>query len=652
MALTKLSQLALLLSGFVTVRGQQNALFNQVININGDMQPNTLLFPDGTKIETFSQSQHQIIVNQNPNPLSASHVVGSTGQPFVQLSRNSLSIQTNGAIDLVGAQIELPIDQAMLSQAGVTADNTFVAKLSKDRQAWIIMEGLKSVNITDANVRMVKLNQIDGEFVAVGRQTSELGASLTPFGQPVSIIGSGIQEAEFQDGFRMSIKASQPMSIRTDVVNGISPEMVTNGVMSINNYRYLVTSNLAGVVPSLNSMTAVVQIPLNVERLMAMALRAGAQPQSSITLGIAQRPVLQNPGGATSRLQSPRFKRQAGNNTVGSQPSANGPGNTSGNGAGTAIGNSPAVAPPPAGGNTQPPATGSGNTTGNGAGIATGNDPAVAPSPAGGNTQPPSNVSGNTTGNGAGTAVGNDPAVAQPPAGGNTQPPSTSPQTGQNPPSNASPPIPAASQLLLAQTFTPINAQILLDRENSRIAVPINQIDGEFILTMTVAGTPVGAQPKPVPQQGQPQPGQPQPAPQQGQPQPVQPQPAPQQGQPQLGQPQQGQPQQGQPQQGGGLVEPAPPQSGGIIAAQPSPARAKTSGNQPRQEAAAPIPAGAFEMKLADLMTMVEARRNGGMAPTWDLMSKLASQNKPVQKGSETPRRNSLLMRRRLGAHF
>ncbi|KAK2051819.1 hypothetical protein LY76DRAFT_527867 [Colletotrichum caudatum] len=526
------------------------------------MQLNNLVFPDGAKIETFSQSQRQVIVNQNPNPLSASHVVGSTGQPFVQLSRNSFSIQTNGATDLVGAQIELPIDQAMLTQAGVTADNTYVAMLSKDRQAWIIMEGLKSVNITDANVRMVKLNQIDGEYVAVGRQTSELGASLTPFGQPVSITGSGIQEAEFQDGFRMSIKASQPMSIRTDVVNGISPEMVTNGIMSINNYRYLVTSNLAGVVPSLNPMTAVVQMPLNVERLMAMAMRAGAQPQSSITLGIAQRPVLQNPGGATAGLQAPRTKRQAAGN------------NTAGNGAGAAVGNAPAIAPPPPGGNTQTP------------------------------------------------------------PGGNTQTPPATPQTGQNPPSNAGPAIPAASQLLLAQSFSPVNAQILLDRENARIAVPITQIDGEFILTMTVAGTPVGAQPQPIPQQGQPQQGQPQPAPQ----------PA---------------PQQGQPQQGGGLVQPAPAQQGGgITGTQPglvpvgTPANASTASRQARQEAAAPIPAGGLEMKMSDLTAMAQTRRNGGMMPTWDMVAKLASQQKSEKQRPETTRRRSFLMRRRLNSHF
>jgi len=110
------------------------------------MQINRLAFPDKSMIETFSQKQNQVIVNQNPNPLPASHVVGSTGQPFVQLSTTSTTISTNGATDLVGGQIELPIDPAILSQNNVSPDNTFVAKLSDDRQVWVIMEGLKTVN--------------------------------------------------------------------------------------------------------------------------------------------------------------------------------------------------------------------------------------------------------------------------------------------------------------------------------------------------------------------------------------------------------------------------------------------------------------------------------------------------------------------------
>ncbi|TDZ37497.1 Protein piccolo [Colletotrichum spinosum] len=584
------------------------------------MQLNKLVFPDNSKIETFSQTQRQVIVNQNPNPLPASHVVGSTGQPFVQLSRSSFTIQTNGATDLVGAQIELPIDQNMLTQAGVTADNTYVAMLSRDRQAWIIMEGAKSVNITDATVRMVKLNQIDGEYVAVGRQTSELGTSLTPFGQPINIAGSGIQEAEFQDGFRMSIRASQPMSIKTDVVNGISTEMVTNGIMSINNYRYLVTSNLAGVVPSLNTMTAVVQMPLNVDRLMAMAMRAGASPQSSITLGIAQRPVLQNPGGATGGLQAPRVKRQNQNQDVNNGTSNGGP------------------------------------NTGNG--------------------------------NGAGAVGGAAPAAGQNPQNGGNN---NNPPQGQNPqPNQGGPTIPAATQLLLAQTFSPINAQVLLDRENARIAVPVNQIDGEFILTMMVGGTPVGTQPQPpAPQQGQPGAGggitgqpqagtQPQPQPQAPRPaapppppqqpaaaEPQQPRPAPPAAQPQPQQPQQQPQPQPQPQQPAQTQPQGPPTGGGITGNQPGPGGGAITGGKPnapppgrparrQEEQAAPPPGGGFEMKMSDLMAMAETRKNGGVMATWEMMTNFVAQQKSEeQQKAATKRRREFPVRRRVGeVHF
>lgn len=110
------------------------------------MQLNRVTFPDNSKIETFSQTQRQLIVNQNPTSLSANHVVGSTGGPFVQLSQNSMTIATNNATDLVGAQIELTMDPAVLSQNNITPDNTFVAMLSPDRQTWMVMEGVKSVN--------------------------------------------------------------------------------------------------------------------------------------------------------------------------------------------------------------------------------------------------------------------------------------------------------------------------------------------------------------------------------------------------------------------------------------------------------------------------------------------------------------------------
>tara|TARA_R110002003_G_scaffold1183_2_gene22542 strand:+ start:7160 stop:7918 length:759 start_codon:yes stop_codon:yes gene_type:complete len=43
---------------------------------------------------------------------------------------------------------------------------------------------------------------------------------------------------------------------------------------------------------------------------------------------------------------------------------------------------------------------------------------------------------------------------------------------------------PVATQLLLAPTFTPIQANAILDQTNMRIAIPVRQVDGEYILTM------------------------------------------------------------------------------------------------------------------------------------------------------------------------
>jgi hypothetical protein len=110
------------------------------------MNLNSVSFPDGSKIETFSQSQRQMLVNQNQAPLPGNQVTGSTGNPFMQLSQNSLIVQTNGATDLVGAQIELSMNTQTMQQNNISPDNTFVAKLAPDRRSWMIMDTIKSVN--------------------------------------------------------------------------------------------------------------------------------------------------------------------------------------------------------------------------------------------------------------------------------------------------------------------------------------------------------------------------------------------------------------------------------------------------------------------------------------------------------------------------
>ena len=79
-------------------------------------------------------------------------------------------------------------------------------------------------------VRMIKRTTLDGEYMALGRQTVETNAVLTPFGSDgasqIAIQGTGLQENEFQDGFRMSIKATQPLTMNVDVKEGIDTGML------------------------------------------------------------------------------------------------------------------------------------------------------------------------------------------------------------------------------------------------------------------------------------------------------------------------------------------------------------------------------------------------------------------------------------------
>jgi hypothetical protein len=195
------------------------------------MQINSFQFQDGSKVETFSQKQQQLIVNQQTPSVSANQVTGSTGNPFIALQQTSMVISTNGAKDLVGGQIEMAMSMQTLQQAQVQPDNTYVAMLSPDRQTWMIQESIRSINNTDMTVRMVKLQNIDGEFMMLGRQTTGTETQLTTFGNDqssqVTVTGTGLQENEFTDGFRMSVKATQPMTMNVNVKKGIDSSMVS-----------------------------------------------------------------------------------------------------------------------------------------------------------------------------------------------------------------------------------------------------------------------------------------------------------------------------------------------------------------------------------------------------------------------------------------
>ncbi|KAH7401453.1 hypothetical protein BKA66DRAFT_405557 [Pyrenochaeta sp. MPI-SDFR-AT-0127] len=381
------SLLVLFLSCTSVLAETQQAQFNQVLNVNGDMELNSFQFPDRSKIETFSQKQQQIIVNQQTPAIPANQVTGTTGQPFVAITPQSMTISTNGATDLVGGQIQMAMSAQNLQAAAVQPDNTYVAMLSPDRQTWMIQETMRSVNTTDMTVRMVKRNQLDGEYMIVGRQTVETNTLVVPFGSDgatsVAIDGTGLQENEFQDGFRMSTRATQPMTMNVDVVDGVDSSMLAalQGQEIVNDYRYSVVTNLAAVTPDLNQQVTVIQMPINAVRIQKMMQAAGVPPTSQVAIAVAQRGVLQNPGGATGNLGGAAAQRR-------------------------------------------------GLTRG----------------------EFRKEVARQVQ---AGTPTNNNPV---------------------------------ATALLLAPTFTPIQADAVLDQTNMRIAIPVRQVDGEYILTMQVMG--------------------------------------------------------------------------------------------------------------------------------------------------------------------
>ena len=288
---------------------------------------------------------------------------------------------------------------------------------------------------------------IDGEYIALGRQTSTTGLALQQFSnqqsQAFNITGSGIQEQELTDGFRMSIRSSQPMTINTNVVNGIATTMLAGlapGTNSINNFRYLVTTNLAGVLPNINRMVAVVQVPINPVRLQTIATQMGANANSNIRLSIAQRGVLINPGGATanSGTNLNRKLRDSNSNSTNTN-------NSGGNSGGNSDGNS---------------ANNSASNSASNSGVKTSLTSTLS-------STSPLIFSSQTT------PFNSDSSMSSTNSGIN----------GNGP---------AATQLLLAPTFTPIAANAVLDQINGRLAIPVSQLDGEYIITVQMANDTSG----------------------------------------------------------------------------------------------------------------------------------------------------------------
>ena len=179
---------------------------------------------------------------------------------------------------------------------------------------------------------------------------------------------------------------------------------------------------------------------------MQTALSMGVGMNASVSLGVAQRGVLQNPGGATQGGLSPQPQKRQKRATTSSKSTRAA--------ASTKISTSTAIG-------TEATSTVEGVSASNAeatssSGVSAESAPAEA--------APPESAPS------SGSPAAADAAPTEP---------ASNPQ-----PANIPPPNPAATQLLLSPTFTPITATTVLDTTNNRIAVPVSQLDGEYILTI------------------------------------------------------------------------------------------------------------------------------------------------------------------------
>lgn len=273
--------------------------------------------------------------------------------------------------------------------------------------------------------------------------------------------------------------------------------------------------------------------PVNAQRIMTMAQQMGATANSAISLGVAQRVVLQNPGGSSTQNLG---RRQ----------------------------------------DTSPLSSGSSGTPSALAAADAATD-SIAIIAATSTTAPDAAASTSSSAQTSQTTVQN--AATQ-------QQPATPPTPAQATP-------PAAPQLLLSPTFTPVSAQALLDSANSRIAVPVSQIDGEFILTMGMAGA------------------------------------------------------------GTIQVAPAAPATPGQAQGQPPAAAAATTPNPPGQgQEGVPTPAGGIlarqtapatqgtiTMTMTQLQEMVQRQATHDVIPVWSMMTDYVSQSTTQAVSSQAKRR-------------
>ena len=206
-------------------------------------------FQDGLALDLFSPKNRTLVVQQNTRPLPGNFVTGTTGAPFIALSNYSYIIKMNETVNDLIAKIEIPYDLDTLNQLGVQEGNTYVGTLADDKLSWVVNEATRNVHRSENNTRIIKMTSLDGEYMLLGRQGTDITNNFVQYGQgatrTVNITGGGgRQEAEFVDGLRFSMVAQQSLTMNVDLTNGVAPGSLPPGTTALNSFVWTVnTSN-------------------------------------------------------------------------------------------------------------------------------------------------------------------------------------------------------------------------------------------------------------------------------------------------------------------------------------------------------------------------------------------------------------------------
>lgn len=236
---------------FGAVRSPPSFILHFSTNIP-KMDPSIITFRDGFKLDMLSPTNRTVIVRQNTTPLDAQFITGTNGgsaETFVPLSNNSYIVTMNEPANDLIANIAMPYNIDDIRAKGVQASNTYVATLAADKRSWIVDEATRNIQRDANQTRCVKLTSVGGEYLLVGRVSSEMGNTFVKYGtgpeNTVSLNGGvGVQEAEYMDGFRVSVQTNQTVNMTASLNQGINPGTLNAGFECLNSFSWIVkTSN-------------------------------------------------------------------------------------------------------------------------------------------------------------------------------------------------------------------------------------------------------------------------------------------------------------------------------------------------------------------------------------------------------------------------